>query len=43
VADHYVHLLELHTQHQRSAEIWNRNLRQQGFAEAFDPHKRVRR
>ena len=38
MADHYVHLFELHTQHQRFAEMWNRNLRQQGFAEAFYPH-----
>ena len=42
VADRYVHLFELHTQHQRFAEMWNRNLRQQGFAEAFDPQKHIR-
>ncbi len=42
VADHYVHLFELHTQHQRFAEMWDRNLRKQGFIEAFDPQKHVR-
>ena len=42
VADQYVHLFELHTQHQRFAEMWNRNLHQQGFAAAFDPQKHIR-
>lgn len=40
---HYVHLVELHQQHRRFAEIWDRNLRKQGFFEAFDPLKRTRR
>lgn len=36
VRHHYVHLFELHKQHQRFAELWDRNLRLQGFAEAFE-------
>ncbi len=36
VRDHYVHLLELHKQHQRFAELWDKNLRLQGFVEAFE-------
>jgi len=36
VRDHYVHLFELHKQHQRFAELWDKNLRLQGFAEAFE-------
>jgi len=36
VRDHYVHLFELHKQHQRFAELWDKNLRLQGFAEAYE-------
>ncbi|QHN02742.1 hypothetical protein FTO74_04685 [Granulicella sp. WH15] len=32
---HYVALLDLHKQHERFAVVWDRNLRLQGFAEAF--------
>ena len=35
VRDHYVHLVQLHEQHERFAETWDNNLRLQGFAEAF--------
>ena len=35
VPDHYVHLVELHHQHERFAKQWDNNLRLQGFAEAF--------
>ena len=35
IRDHYVCLLELHKQHEQFAEIWNDNLRLQGFVEAF--------
>ena len=33
---------QLHEQHERFAKLWDRNLRQQGFAEVFDlaKHKR---
>jgi hypothetical protein len=36
VRDHYVHLFELHKQHERFAKLWDNNLRLQGFAEAFE-------
>jgi hypothetical protein len=36
VRDHYVHLIELHKQHERFARQWDNNLRLQGFAEAFE-------
>ena len=35
VRDHYVHLIELHKQHEQFAKLWDNNLRLQGFAEAF--------
>ena len=35
VRGHYIALLDLHTQHERFAAVWDRNLRLQGFAEAF--------
>lgn len=35
VGDRYVCLPQLHEQHQRFAEIWDANLRLQGFAETF--------
>ena len=34
--DKYVHPLALHQEHKQFAEMWDRNLRQQGFAEAFE-------
>jgi hypothetical protein len=40
--DHYVYLVSLHEQHERLAATWDNNLRLQGFAEAFDPHKHIR-
>lgn len=33
---HYAYHRELHKQHERFAKLWDNNLRQQGFAEAFD-------
>jgi len=33
--DHYVALLELHKQHEEFAAMWDKNLRLQGFLEAF--------
>lgn len=36
VRGHYVHLFELHKQHQRFALQWDKNLRLQGFGEAFE-------
>jgi len=42
VRDRYVHLNQLHEEHQRFAVTWDINLRLQGFAEAFDPHKHIR-
>ena len=36
VRDHYVHLIELHKQHEQFAELWDNNMRLQGFAEAFE-------
>ena len=35
VRGHYVALLDLHKQHERFAAEWDRNLRLQGFVEAF--------
>jgi len=37
-----VHLFELHKQHQRFAELWDKNLRLQGFAEAFEEQQKNR-
>src|SRR6187402_145112 len=39
VRGNYVQLIALHEQHQRFAKKWDNNLRLQGFAETFDPHK----
>ena len=33
---------ELFMQHVDFAKVWDRNLRAQGFAEAFDPQKHIR-
>jgi hypothetical protein len=33
--DRYVCHIQLHTEHQRFATLWDKNLRQQGFVEAF--------
>jgi hypothetical protein len=32
----YAHHIELHKQHEEFAKLWDRNLRQQGFIEAFE-------
>ena len=32
----YCYHTELHKQHERFAKLWDRNLREQGFAEAFE-------
>jgi hypothetical protein len=42
VRERYVHLIQLHEQHQQFAATWDNNLRLQGFSEAFDPHKHIR-
>ena len=34
-SDHYVFLPKLYDQHQKLAALWDRNLRAQGFVEAF--------
>ncbi len=39
VGTNYVHLVQLHQEHKRFTELWDRNLRQQGFAEAFEQHR----
>lgn len=36
VRGHYVHLAELHKQHEQFAQTWSTNLRLQGFADVFD-------
>ena len=36
VGTNYVQLVELHKQHEQFAKLWDRNLRQQGFLEAFE-------
>jgi hypothetical protein len=36
VRGRYLHLVQLHEQHKRFAEMWDNNLRLQGFAEAFE-------
>lgn len=36
VGTNYVHLVQLHQEQQKFAELWDRNLRQQGFAEAYE-------
>jgi hypothetical protein len=35
VDGNYIHLIALHTQHERFAKTWDNNLRLQGFTEAF--------
>jgi hypothetical protein len=34
--DHYAFHTELHRQHEEFAKVWDKNLRSQGFAEAFE-------
>jgi hypothetical protein len=34
--DHYLFLPSLYEQHQKVAVLWDKNLRSQGFVEAFD-------
>ena len=33
---HYCYHTQLHAEHERFAKLWDKNLRQQGFAEAFE-------
>ena len=33
---------QLHEQHERFAKLWDKNLREQGFADVFDPQKHRR-
>lgn len=40
--ENYCFHTELYEQHQRFAKLWDRNLREQGFVEAFDPQKHNR-
>ena len=40
VRGHYVYLASLHQQHERFAQVWDNNLRLQGFAEAFERQSR---
>lgn len=42
VGTNYVHLVELHKQHERFAKMWDNNLRLQAFAEAFERHGKHR-
>jgi len=42
VGTDYAHLIELHKQHEQFAKLWDRNLRQQGFLEAFERQKQNR-
>jgi hypothetical protein len=37
----YYHHPELHKQHEEFAKLWDNNLRQQGFAEAFERQRHV--
>jgi len=37
----YYALLDIHEQHRQFAAAWDRNLREQGFVEAFDPHNHI--
>jgi hypothetical protein len=34
--DRYAFHFQLHAEHERFAKLWDKNLRQQGFAEAFE-------
>lgn len=38
----YVHHVELHRQHQQFAQLWDKNLRSQGFLEAFERQQKSR-
>ncbi len=40
VGTNYVHLVQLHQEHQNFAKLWDRNLRQQGFLEAFEKQRK---
>ncbi len=40
VGPNYVHLVELHQEHKRFAELWDRSLRRQGYAEAFEMQRK---
>ncbi len=34
--DHYCYHRQLHAEHERFAKLWDKNLRRQGYAEAFE-------
>lgn len=36
----YCYDRELHVEHERFAKLWDKNLRAQGFVDAFDPGSR---
>jgi hypothetical protein len=40
--ENYCYHTELHKQHEQFAKLWDKNLRQQGFAEVFDSQKHRR-
>jgi hypothetical protein len=40
--ENYCYHTELHKQHEQFAKVWDKNLRQQGFAEVLDPQKHRR-
>jgi hypothetical protein len=42
VDGNYIHLIALHTQHERFAKTWDNNLRLQGFVEAFERQQNPR-
>jgi hypothetical protein len=37
---HYAYHTELHRQHEQFAQLWDKNLRQQGFIEAFERQRK---
>ena len=37
--DHYAFHAELHRQHEQFAKVWDKNLRDQGFVEAFEQQR----
>jgi hypothetical protein len=42
IGTNYAHHIELHKQHEQFAKLWDRNLRQQGFLQAFERQKQHR-
>ena len=37
---HYCYHTQLHAEHERFAKLWDKNLRQQGFADAFERQRK---